>query len=186
MDLDVKRTFAWFAIRTKPNQEWVAKQGLGGKGYETFLPTYHRRLGPTSRRKELESPLFPGYLFSRFDVVRRLPVLMTHGVLTILGIGRTPVAVPDSEVEALQRLLASGLGPMPLTHLQVGNRVMIVTGSLAGLEGLLLEVKNSLRFVISVELLRRSVSVEVDRDWVRPMRPHSIAATQQAPCNLGE
>ena len=159
----------WFAIRTASGREKAAAGQLENKGYEAFLPIYRSRRRWCDRVKELELPLFPGYLFCRFDFNDRLPVLVTPGVKLIVGFGKTPTPVSDGEIEALRRVVASGAAAEPHEYLAIGQRVRIRDGSLAGVEGVLLQVKSSWRIVLSVELLRRSVAVEVDRAAIVPL-----------------
>ena len=120
-------------------------------------------------RKDLDLPLFPGYLFCRFDVQARLPILTTPGVISVVGTGRIPVAIPDLEIEAIRTVIRSGLHLQPWPQLAVGSRVLIEAGPLKGLEGVALDVKKKYRLFVSVPLLQRSVSVEIDREWIRPL-----------------
>jgi transcription antitermination factor NusG len=163
---------SWFALHTKLNRERHVAEMLRGKGYEEFVPSYRARRKWADRYKETDLPLFPGYVFCRFDPFRRLPILVTPGVVQVVGNGRVPAPIDDSEIEAI-RAAASSSGVEPWPYLKVGERVRIESGPLTGLEGILQEVEKSCRIVISVSLLQRSVAVEVDRDRVRP-----IAATQ--------
>ena len=159
----------WFAIRVKPRHEKVVAASLTSKGYEGFLPLYQTRRRWSDRTKVLELPLFPGYLFCRLDPRRRLPVLKTPGVRYFLGVGRTPMPVDEKEVEAIRRVVESGLPTNPWPYLEHGQRAIIKHGPLTGLEGVFLEMKGTSRLVVSVTLLQRSVSVEIDGAWVKPM-----------------
>jgi transcription antitermination factor NusG len=168
----------WFAIRTAIGREKLVSMQLRNKGYEDFLPLYRSRRKWSDRTKELEFPLFPGYLFCRFDVFHRLPVLMTPGVKLILGFGKLPAPVAGEEIESLQRVVASGAPATPWPYLSVGQRVQVCEGPLAGVEGILAQVKNSSRIVLSVELLRRSVAVELDRASVAPVGRAGLPAPE--------
>ena len=159
----------WFAVRTASGREKAVASQLEYKGYEEFLPVYRSRRQWSDRTKELELPLFPGYLFCRFDYNNRLPILITPGIQLIVGLGKMPTPISDTEIEALRRVVESGAAAEPHDYLSVGQRVRIREGSLAGVEGILLQVKNSWRIVLSVELLRRSVSVELDRAAIAPV-----------------
>jgi len=158
----------WFAVRTAIGREKSVASQLQSKGYETLLPVGRSRRQWCDRVKELELALFPGYLFGRFDFNHRLPILITPGVQLIVGTGKAPTPVSDVEIAALRRVIASGAPAEPHDYLVAGQRVRIRAGALAGLEGILVDVKNSWRMVLSVELLRRSVAVEVDRAVLTP------------------
>jgi transcriptional antiterminator RfaH len=158
----------WFAVRTASGRERAVSNLLQHKGYEDFLPVYRIRRKWSDRMKEVELPLFPGYLFCRFPSGDRLPILVTPGVQRIVGYGRTPVPVKEDEIEALRTVVAAGVSAVPCPYLELGQRVEICEGSLAGVHGILMQIKNSWRIVLSVELLRRSVAVEIDRAAVKP------------------
>jgi transcription antitermination factor NusG len=163
--------YAWFAVRVRSNHERLAAAHLRERGYEEFLPSYKTERRWSDRKKEIVQFLFPGYVFCRLNPVDRLPVLTAPGVIDLVGFGRVPSPVPDSEIEAIRRMVQSGLLVMPWPFLELGNRVLIERGPLAGVEGILDEVKGRCRLVVSVNLLQRSVSAEVDRNWVRPLPP---------------
>jgi transcription antitermination factor NusG len=156
--------FPWYSIRTLSNHERVAAILLRGKGYEPYLPLYRLLRRRARVLVESEFPLFPGYLFCRFDVMKRLPILMTTGVISVVGFGKEPVAIPDDEIEAVKAVLHSGLPAEPCPYLREGQRVRVRHGSLDGVEGILVKKKNQFRMVISVTMLQRSISVEIDGD----------------------
>jgi transcription antitermination factor NusG len=159
----------WFALRVRPNHENVVAMALRNKGYEAFLPVYQSRRRWSDRYRTLELPLFSGYLFCRLDLRRRLPVLMTPGLLEIVSSGRIPVPVDEVEVSAVQSVVQSRLTAQPLSGLAVGERVRIQAGPLRGVEGVLLHTQGSYWLIVSVTLLNRSVSVRMDRNWVYPL-----------------
>jgi transcription antitermination factor NusG len=142
---------------------------LRGKGYEGFLPFYRSRRAWSDRVKEIQLPLFPGYVFCRFDVQRRLPILTTPGVVNIVGVGKCPVPIDDLEIAALQATIRSGVPAAPCPYLQVGQCVRIECEPLRGIKGILLNFKGQHRLILSVTLLQRSVAVEVDSSWVNPV-----------------
>ena len=161
----------WYAIHTRTRRErWTATL-LSGKGYEIFLPTYVSERRWARRSKEVSSPLFPGYLFCRFDVQKRLPILVTPGVIGVVGQGRVPVPVPLSEISAIQSLVSSEVPAEPWPYLECGQRVQIADHALQGLEGILVGHKGNHRVVVSVTLLRRSVALEIHRSYVIPIQP---------------
>ncbi len=158
----------WFALRTKSNFERVSAVSLSQKGYETFLPTWRDRRRRRDRAVDIEVPLFPSYVFCRFDFHRRLPILLSPGIIHIVGGGAGPEPVADSEIEALRAIADAQLRTEPWPFLQVGQRVRIAVGPLAGIEGLLIKFKSGHRLVVSVMLLQRSVAAEIDGSWVYP------------------
>jgi transcription antitermination factor NusG len=120
--------------------------------------------------KEVEIPLFPGYIFCRFDAADPYRVLNSPGVVNVISVGAKPLPVDEQEVASIQKICRSGRGAQPWPFLQVGQRVRVESGPLAGTEGIVLEVKNVWRIVVSLTLLQRSVSVEIEREWIRPTR----------------
>jgi len=164
-------TRLWYALRVKSNFERTASVILGGKGYTTYVPVYRQLRKWSDRTKIAEVPLFPGYVFAQFDVDNRLPVLTTPGVVHVVPPNRPPMAVDETELDAVRVVVASGLPMGPYPFLRIGQQVVITCGSMTGLEGVLVQVKGTFRLVVSVTLLQRSVAVEIDRDWVRPVTP---------------
>ncbi len=157
----------WYAIVVKPQAERAVEAALGQKNYETFFPVVTTERRWSDRTKRVEASLFPGYVFCRFDPDLRLPILTTPGVREIVGFGRHAAPVDDAELTALRMVLASGASVERCDYLQPGDAVEVTQGPLQGLRGSLLEVKGSCRVVLSVELLQRSVSVEMDRTRIR-------------------
>jgi transcription antitermination factor NusG len=158
-----------FALRVKSRYEKVVAAMAHSKGYEEFLPLSCCRRRWTDRFKSVEVPLFPGYVFCRLDVERRLPLLIIPGVMHFVGLGRVPVPIDEAEIAMLQSAVRSGLGTEPWPFLDVGQRVRLAEGPLTGLEGILVEVRKQHRLIVSVTLLQRSVAVEIEREWVRPL-----------------
>ena len=160
---------SWYALRIQSRLSDLASVTLRGKGYEEFLPLYRTRRRWSDRVKQVELPLFPGYLFCQFDVNDRLPILTTPGVIGIVGAGKTPVPVDIEEIEAIRAILRSGLAAQPWPLLRVGAKVYIERGPLAGLEGIVINTDKVYRLIVSVSMLQRSVAVEIDREWARPI-----------------
>ncbi len=156
----------WFAVQVKPQHERTANFALQTKGFETYLPLYRDRRRWSDRMKELDAPLFPGYVFCRFPRARRTPLLATPSVQRVVSFGNGPVPVPDSEIESIRILINSGKPIKRGPCLRAGQKVRIERGPLAGIEGTLVQERNTWRVVISVELLQRSVSTEIERDSV--------------------
>lgn len=163
---DTETQLPWFAIRTRSNFEKVAAIALENKGMTPYLPAYRNRRRWSDRVVVADTPLFLGYVFCRFDPLNRLPVLTTTGVISIVGCGNEPAPIDDDEIEAIQAILRSGLATEPCPFLREGQRVRVRRGSLEGVEGILTKKKSDFRLVISVTMLQRSISVEIDREWI--------------------
>ena len=160
----------WFAIRVRPRYEKQVAQSIETKNIHTFLPLYAARRRWSDRTKEVHVPLFDGYVFCQLDPCLRMPVLVTPGVLHFVGIGKTPVPVELSEIEALQKVVQFGSVIRPWPFLQEGDRVRVDDGPLRNTEGILLHGGDGDHVVVSVTLLQRSVAVKVDRAWLTPIR----------------
>ena len=174
-------TSEWFALQVRTRWERTTATLLHGKGYETFLPTYKIRHRWARHLKEVEAPLFPGYVFCSFDVQKRLPILITPGVIAVVSRGKTPVPVDRSELDALRAAANSGIAAQPWPYLEIGQRIRIEDEALQGLEGILISFKGSHRVVLSVSLLCRSVALDIDRSRVRPIRPRQSAEVELVP-----
>jgi transcription antitermination factor NusG len=135
-------------------------------GYECLLPTYKCQRKWSDRLKESEQPLFPGYLFCRFDFQSRREVVMAPGVVQVVGTGKMPMPVADDEIGRVQLAMQSEAPRQPWPFIGVGERVRVNYGSLRGLEGILINFKGGHRVVLSISLLQRSVAVEVDLGWI--------------------
>ncbi len=159
----------WFAIRTRSRYESQTVLGMKGKGYEPFFPVARTRRRWSDRVVYADVPLFPGYVFCRLDLEYRLPILTTPGVVSIVGLGPNPCPVEDSEIRAIEALQESGLAAEPWPYLNTGDRVRVTRGSMEDVEGILVKKKDQWRMVISVNLLQRSVAVEIDADWITPV-----------------
>lgn len=159
----------WYALRVRSNFERKVCFHLQCRDVEVFLPTYKERRRWSDRVKVVERPLFPGYLFCRTQTKQGPVVVTVPGVVGVVGNTGAPEPIPDGEIEAVQKMVASGEGLLPWPYLQVGQRVAIEHGALTGLEGVLLQVKSSFRVVVSIPLLQRSISAVVDRECIRPI-----------------
>ena len=159
----------WFALQVRTRWEGSTSVLLEGKGYRTFLPTFKLKKRWSGKIREISAPLFPGYVFCQFEAHKRLPILVTPGVLAVVSRGRTPMPVEEAEIAAIQNVVLSGLQAEPWPYLEVGQRVRIESDPLQGLEGILTNFKGRHRIVVSVTLLRRSVALDIDRSCVVPI-----------------
>ena len=171
-------TPSWFTVRVRPRAEKIAAAALHAKGYHEFLPLYRKRSEWTDRIKQVELPLFPGYVFCRADLAARPPVILTPSVVGLLRFNGTLALIADEEIEAIRRVIHSGLSVEPCPYVREGERVLVQSGALAGTEGILVRTKRGSRVVLSVEALGRSVAVEVDRDCMAtPLKRRPVAAS---------
>lgn len=166
------RDAAWYALVVRSRFERIVARNLAAQDYEVFLPVMKTRRRWSDRIKVLEVPLFPGYVLSRFDPTDRLRALMIPGVSHVVSFDGQPHPIPDDEVESVRAVQDSRLKYEPWPFVSVGQQVRVEQGALAGLEGLVADVRNSQKLIVSLSLLKRSVAVEIDRDWVVPVSPH--------------
>src|ERR1035438_2301381 len=103
----------WFALHIKSNFEKVTATILAAKGLDVYFPSFRSRRRWSDPVKEIELPLFPGYLFCRFDPNNRLPILTTPGVLSVVGVAKTPAPIAEGEIRSVQRIVAAGAGAWP-------------------------------------------------------------------------
>jgi len=169
LEQSAKSVCPWFALRVRSNYERVAAMHLRDRGFEEFLPGFKTERQWSDRKKQIEQFLFPGYVFCRLNPYDRLPVLTIPGAVGLVGFGKGPSSIPEREIEAVRRMVESGLLVAPWPFLSVGQSVLIERGPLTGVEGILQEVKKQFRLVVSIHLLQRSVAVEIDRTWIRPL-----------------
>jgi transcription antitermination factor NusG len=152
----------WYAVYTRSRFEHVVKKQLDSKGINSFLPLYARISQWKDRRKVVSWPLCPGYLFVQIAPNDRLNVQKSVGVVNIVGNQQGPLEVSEQQITAIKTFIETGLKYDPHPYLKVGRKVRVTNGPLAGLEGILVRKKNRSLFVISVEMIQRSVSVELE------------------------
>ncbi len=169
-------SYPWYALRVRSRYENTVATHLQGRGYELLLPLYKCRRRWSDRFNEIELPLFPGYVFCQFNPLNRLPILSIPGVVHVVGVGRTPLPIDESEIVAIQAAVKSGLPSQPWPFLQVGQRMRVEYGPLCGVEGILLGFRGHQRLVLSVTLLQRSVAVQVDEALVQPLPEHRASS----------
>jgi transcription antitermination factor NusG len=165
----------WFAIFTQPKHEKRVVQHFYSRRVDAFLPTYSSKRTWSNRQTvTLEVPLFPGYLFARISRLQRASVLGAPGVACIVGTPGSWGAVPEEYIETLRTGLAlHRILPHPMT--EVGDRVRIVAGPMAGIEGILAHVRSEFRVVLSIATIHQSVSIEVSRDEIEPLDANAFA-----------
>jgi transcription antitermination factor NusG len=164
----------WFALYTRHQHEKVIAWVLQNKGFETFLPLYTTVRCRKDRSKRLALPLFPCYVFLRGDLRRRLDIVTIPGVHNIVSTGGQPAAISEAEIDPIRQMIASKMGVEPHPFMRHGDRVRIKSGPLEGLEGILIRKKSLFRLVVSIEMLQKSVAVEVDASMVESTARHDL------------
>jgi transcription antitermination factor NusG len=159
---------SWWAVYTRHQHEKSVAQVLSSKGFEVFLPLYDSVRRWKDRNKTLSLPLFPCYVFVRGGLNRRLQVVTTPGIHTILYSGERLAFIPNNEIDSIRRAVDSPLLVEPHPFLRCGEKVRVTRGSLEGVVGVLVRKKSLFRLVLSVEMLAQSVSVEIDASDVEP------------------
>jgi transcription antitermination factor NusG len=164
----------WYALYTRHQHEKVVANTLSTKGFQVFLPL--RTVGHQwkDRIKQLPLPLYPSYVFLHTSLSRRVEVLRTPGVNEFVGFGGMPSAIPAEEIEAVRRAVDSSLQVEPYPYLKCGDHVRVKSGPLAGLEGILVRKKSLCRLVLSIEILSRSVAVEMEMSKVERLSSSAV------------
>jgi transcription antitermination factor NusG len=170
IDEEVENSSSWWAVYTRHQHEKAVAQVLSTKGFEVFLPLYDCVRRWKDRNKTLSLPLFPCYVFVRGGMNRRLQVVTTPGIHTILYSGERLAFIPNDEIDSIRRAVNSPTRVEPHPFLQCGEMVRVTRGSLEGVVGVLVRKKSLFRLVLSVEMLAQSVSVEIDAADVEPVK----------------
>jgi transcription antitermination factor NusG len=152
---------AWYVARVRSRSEERVNAILNQKNVETFSPCWKERRAYSDRIRKLSVPAFPGYVFCRIDLRERLRVVDTPGVQYLVGATR-PEAIHDNVIMGLQKAFSQSDHVAPVEYLKTGDMVCVLDGPLAGTAGMLLRTKGTQRLIISVDVLHRSVAVEVD------------------------
>jgi transcription antitermination factor NusG len=173
------RTFGkkWFAIQVKSKCEPAVAQALRQKGYEDFLPLYRIRKQWSDRWKEIELPLFAGYVFCRFSLEEtRAPIVTTPGVVKILGAGQELTPISDIEIDNVRAVLNRKVEATPCRYGQIGDKVRVIFGPLTGVEGILTAHRKRFQLVLSVTTVQGSIAVEIDETHVVKIESNTVKA----------
>jgi transcription antitermination factor NusG len=158
----------WYVLYTCPRHEKRVAEQIKERRISCFLPLYRSVRRWKDRRKELELALFPGYVFVRIDLKDRLRVLQIASVVRFVGFNGNPAPLPENEMESLINGLSSGVRAEPHPYLTIGRTVRVRYGPLTGAQGILVRRKDRFRVVLSLDLIMRSVAVEVDESDIEP------------------
>jgi transcription antitermination factor NusG len=167
--LNAEEVPCWFAAYTAPNHEKRVAEHLDRRSIEQFLPVYESVRRWKDRQARLQVPLFSNYVFVRIALRNRVRVLEVPRIIRLVGFGGRPAALPEEEIEALRRGLSRECRVEPHPFLNAGRRVRVRRGPFEGAEGILLRARNSLRVVLSLEVIQRSVAVEIDAADIEPL-----------------
>jgi transcriptional antiterminator NusG len=168
----------WYALSVKHQHEQAVRSALAFKGFDALAPTYRARRRWSDRVKEVDLPLFSGYVFCRFALVERVRVTDAPGVARVVEFGGAPAEISEAEIAAIRAVMTSKLPVHPWPHLKLGDRVRVEHGPLRGIEGTLLReaVRDRWQLVIGVEMLQRSLAVELEAEMVAPVSARRIAS----------
>ncbi len=172
----------WYAVYTCANHERRVADQFAYRGVEHFLPQYESLRRWRDRKVRLQLPLFPGYVFVQLALRDRLRVLQVPGVVRLVGFDGHAVPLPEEEVARIRGILGQGFRAEPHPYLEVGRRVRVMRGPLEGMEGIIVRRKNGSRFVISFELIQRSMSVEVSGLELEPAPEPIRTSLTSRPC----
>jgi len=161
--------YFWYAIQTLSRHEKVVRRQLEMRNVEHFLPTTRQLSQWSDRKKQVEVPLFTGYCFARFSFTDRLPVLQSQGVVGVVGSGGRPESIPDDEIDSLRKLVNNSPHYSYHPYLREGMLVCVIQGPLQGVKGRLVRESSHSRLILSITLIQRSISVEIDAANVAPL-----------------
>lgn len=153
---------SWYALYTCPRHEKRVAEQIKRRSFSCFLPLYRSMRRWKDRRKELELALFPGYVFVHMVPEDRLQILQVPGAVRLVSFNGKPAALPEEEIQALRNRLSGTTRVEPHPYMRKGRRVHVRSGPMQGLEGIIVRRKDSCRVVFSIDLIMRSVAVEVD------------------------
>ena len=171
---DFRMSPRWYALYTRHQHEKAVANTLSAKGFQTFLPLYTVRHQWKDRRKQLTLPLFPCYVFVHTSLSNRVEISRTPGVYQLVGFSGMPAPIAVEEIAAVQRAIDGSLEVEPHPFLQCGERVRVKSGALAGYEGILVRQKNLCQLVLSIQILSRSVAVEMEMSKVERLASDTV------------
>jgi len=166
----------WYAVYTRPHHEKVVARVLQARAIECFLPLFQAENRWHDRYKIVQMPLFPGYLFVNVSPAERLRIVIVPGVVCLVSSKGQPIPVPELEITAIRNYLSMSLPAEPYPYVAAGTHVCIASGPLAGLRGVVLRQKSRLRVVISMDLIMRSMIVDVSAADLVPLPTPKRAA----------
>ena len=173
--INTSKKHAWYAIKVRTGSELRTAICLNDREIHTYVPTWIEPRRYSDRIKKVQVASFPGYLFSRLNLENTLPLLTAPGVDHIVSTGSVPTPIEEAEIDSIRKVVDSGSGE-PWPYLQIGDKVEMIYGSFTGIKGILVNAKGKDRLILSVHSLQRSISMEISRNWVRPIARYSQAS----------
>jgi transcription antitermination factor NusG len=176
----VQNELLWYAGYTASRHEKRVAEHFAQRGVEHFLPLYETIHRWNNGRHRVQLPLFPGYIFVHIALRDRMRVIEVPGFVRLVGFNSLPCPLPEADIGRMKEALNKGVVAEPYPYLTVGTRVEVRNGPLQGMTGILLRRQNKCRVVISVDLIMRSMAVEVEAADVVPVRSSALSASQDA------
>jgi transcription antitermination factor NusG len=165
----------WYAVHTVANHESTVARQLQDRSIPFFLPTYKQISRWSDRKKEIERPLFPGYVFVNIDLNSRISVLRVPSVVRLVGTSQGPSEIPKGEIEALQQAMVSRSQIAPHDYIKFGDAVRVLRGPFAGMHGKLIRKENQHRIVVGLDSIHQAFSVQVDIHDIEPAGIHYVS-----------
>ena len=172
----------WHVLHVRSNCEKRVAQHLAVRSVEHYVPLYQERVKWTDRSVITERPLFPGYVFARFLAPSRIAVISAPGVVRSLG-DEPGNLVSGAELDRIREGLESGLSLRPHAYVSVGTRVRVRSGVFAGVEGIVAQLRQQCRVVISVAAVQQCFSLEAAFDDLEILSPVPASTVQPAAAN---
>jgi len=163
----VAASLFWFAIQTRSKFEFSVRDQLRGEGVEEFLPTWDERVKWSDREKVTTRPLFPGYIFARFDPADAPLIRQTRGVVTILSTDQIPISIPDNEIADLRQVIEHPV-PDACCPYVVGVSVTVKSGSFAGRSAVIARIKGGTLLTLMLPIFGRDTPVEIESADCKP------------------
>ena len=157
----------WIAIRSKPRSEKIVSNELNKKGIESFLPLIKKRQQWSDRKKWVEFPLFPSYIFARIELKNSLYIMNTHGVSTTVKFGDKVITVDDKVVNSIKLALEGGYELHPMKYFTIGDQVEVMHGPMKGARGIVeTKFKNDNRLIIKIDALQQAIAVNINSKYL--------------------
>lgn len=166
--MEVALSSHWYALNVQKNRERSVSSYLHQMQVHDYLPLQKCPVGPRSSKRIRQQPLFPGYVFCHLDLSRSPKLYQIPGFIRIVGVGKRPIHLDDSEIETIRCLVEGSVFIEPCRHYSIGDKVTLTSGPFVGVRGIVLQTRGLRTVVVSLPLLMRSIAVTVPQDWVMP------------------